>query len=89
MTEVCDFRDNKAALANAGFVLLGVSSDPRSAWPSFATRTKSNTTSVRPGLRRRPPLFAVRNCRLARRRHLQHEGALLHDQPGRVQVMPA
>jgi hypothetical protein len=33
--------------------------------------------------------LAVRNCGLARRRHLQQEGALLHDQPGRVQVLPA
>jgi thioredoxin-dependent peroxiredoxin len=27
-TEVCDFRDNRAALAAAGYVLLGVSADP-------------------------------------------------------------
>lgn len=26
--EVCDFRDNRAALAQAGYVLLGVSEDP-------------------------------------------------------------
>jgi hypothetical protein len=32
--------------------------------------------------------LAVRNCRLARRRHLQQEGALLQDQPGPVQVLP-
>ncbi len=27
-TEVCDFRDNKAALTRAGYTLLGVSADP-------------------------------------------------------------
>lgn len=27
-TEVCDFRDNRAALAAAGYLLLGVSADP-------------------------------------------------------------
>ena len=27
-TEVCDFRDNRAALAAAGYVVLGVSADP-------------------------------------------------------------
>ena len=27
-TEVCDFRDNRAALAGAGYLLLGVSADP-------------------------------------------------------------
>jgi hypothetical protein len=32
--------------------------------------------------------LAVRNCRLVRRRHLQQQGALLHDQPRRVQVLP-
>ena len=34
-TEVCDFRDNKAALAAAGYVLLGVSADPPSRQREF------------------------------------------------------
>ena len=35
-TEVCDFRDDKAALAGAGHAVLGVSADPPSALREFA-----------------------------------------------------
>jgi len=35
--EVCDFRDNKAALAQAGYVLLGVSEDPPARLREFRT----------------------------------------------------
>jgi peroxiredoxin Q/BCP len=34
-TEVCDFRDNKAALAAAGYMLVGVSADPPSRLREF------------------------------------------------------
>ncbi len=35
-TEVCDFRDNKSALVDAGYVVLGVSADPPSVLRDFA-----------------------------------------------------
>ena len=34
-TEVCDFRDNRAALAAAGYLLLGISADPPSRLREF------------------------------------------------------
>ena len=43
------------------------------------------TASLQPRARQ----LAMRNGRLARRRHQQQEGAPLPDQPGRVQVLPA
>ncbi len=41
-TEVCDFRDNKAALAEAGYVLLGVSADPPSRLREFRAANAVN-----------------------------------------------
>jgi thioredoxin-dependent peroxiredoxin len=41
-TEVCDFRDNKAALAAAGYVLLGVSADPPSRLREFRAANAVN-----------------------------------------------
>jgi len=41
-TEVCDFRDNKAALAAAGYVLLGVSADPPSRQREFRAAHEVN-----------------------------------------------
>ncbi|HEX3198400.1 MAG TPA: peroxiredoxin [Propionibacteriaceae bacterium] len=41
-TEVCDFRDNKAALAAAGYVLLGVSADPPSRLREFRAANEVN-----------------------------------------------
>ena len=41
-TEVCDFRDNKAALAAAGYVLLGVSADPPSRLREFRAANAMN-----------------------------------------------
>jgi thioredoxin-dependent peroxiredoxin len=38
--EVCDFRDNRAALAAAGYVLLGVSADPPSRLREFRAATQ-------------------------------------------------
>jgi len=66
--------------------------------PNASTRSVSDGRT-REGLLTRTPAasppergtrqLAVRNCGLARRRHLQQEGALLHDQLGAVQVLPA
>jgi peroxiredoxin Q/BCP len=41
-TEVCDFRDNRAALAAAGYVLLGVSADPPSRLREFRAANAVN-----------------------------------------------
>lgn len=41
-TEVCDFRDNRAALAAAGYVLLGVSGDPPSRLREFRSANAVN-----------------------------------------------
>jgi thioredoxin-dependent peroxiredoxin len=41
-TEVCDFRDNKAALTAAGYVLLGVSADPPSQLREFRAANAVN-----------------------------------------------
>jgi peroxiredoxin Q/BCP len=41
-TEVCDFRDNRAALAAAGYVLLGVSGDPPSRLREFRAANAVN-----------------------------------------------
>jgi len=41
-TEVCDFRDNKAALAQAGYTLLGVSADPPELLAAFRDANQVN-----------------------------------------------
>ncbi|MDQ6933966.1 MAG: peroxiredoxin [Actinomycetota bacterium] len=41
-TEVCDFRDNKTALARAGYVLLGVSADPPERLAEFRDANQVN-----------------------------------------------
>lgn len=40
--EVCDFRDNRAALAAAGYVLLGVSADPPTRLREFRAAHRVN-----------------------------------------------
>jgi thioredoxin-dependent peroxiredoxin len=41
-TEVCDFRDNKAALAAAGYTILGVSADPPERLAEFRDANQVN-----------------------------------------------
>ena len=52
-TEVCDFRDNRAALAAAGYVLFGVSADPPSRLREFrAANTVNHDLLSDPGCTR-------------------------------------